>query len=230
MGCCGGVAMKRLVWASVVALMGCGDFPAIGPKEEPYITVILESKDSVAIRAILDANSLQNISLSGVADISIRSKSDHILNVHLYQMNLDALHIPNGLVFGTPKITFSARLNQFKSWQKEAERIPGLVSLDLSRNPIVNWSMGDGNASLTNLSMVDCGFSNLNLSVSGFPSLKEVYVGGNQLQDLPSLLTSHPTLKMDVYGNRICNPSPAVDAFLQRYNRDWRKNQVCPSS
>ncbi|MEN9353065.1 MAG: hypothetical protein RL318_390 [Fibrobacterota bacterium] len=223
--------VRQLFFAFLALVSGCTDFPDIGRSSEPYITRKLDPKDSVAVRAILDANSLHDSDWTDVAYISVFSENDRMITVSLDSKGLDTIHVPDGISFGSGKVMISASYNSLRTWQMELTKISHLIDVELSGNVMDSGvlNIGSGIAAVSAVNCTRCGIRKVNFTNSSLAALREMNLNGNEMIDFPEFAFSNAALKVSVRGNSICSPSPALDAFLQRYDRDWRKNQVCTS-
>ncbi|MEN9354779.1 MAG: hypothetical protein RL318_2104 [Fibrobacterota bacterium] len=221
---------RRLALATICfGLGGCNGFTALENSDEPVTYAITDSADIRSVRSLLNANGLDSLTPTGVASIVKIGTKVVEFSLNLSGKSLDTFHVPSGFSVSGEKVILSLGFNQLRSWPSEISMIPKINSLHLSKNPISNWESSTISNTLEEVSVTSSQLTDFDISLNKFPSLKEVNVGENFLQDLPVQFLSHPTLKVGVYGNRICNPSPALDAFLQRDDRNWRRSQVCSS-
>lgn len=179
--------------------------------------------DSAAVRAILDANSLDSVS---VAEVSLRAE-DRITLLDLQYRGLDTLPPDLG------------RLSSLRTLRLDRNALTGLppgigglrdlrfLLMDNNRLRTLPGEIGD----LDSLALL-VAFSNeldsVPSSIGKLTAITELRLEDNRLTRLPpEILALKPVLRLDVSGNRICALPESIAAWVDLYasDPDWRATQ-----
>ncbi len=81
--------------------------------------------------------------------------------------------------------------------------------------------------SLRKLHLWGNNFTQLPPEIGNLSGLQELYLKGNRLTDLPVNITNLKIKYLDVLDNKLCNVSSQIDAWLKKFNKEYRKLQQC---
>jgi len=195
---------KAIVLVLTTATMiGC---PGVnGPGDINYPAPI-DSGDSAAIRAILDSNGLQIVSVRKV--IPQYSKN------RIYQVNLDSL-----------------QLNSI-SITKDFEKLDSLTTINLSQNKLITISVPE---SLQFILGDRLSIDISNNSFPSFPlaifKIKRIFyfdISHNEISSIPQEVMNSTNTQFVFYYNKLCNVSNTVARWLDSTNTNWQNVQTCP--
>ena len=189
----------------------------------------VSAQDSVIIRAILDSNLLDSISVSGV--------NWYVGELDFSYMKLDSFYFPavSAQLQSIKVLRFYE--NRLKSVPKNISLIRGVEELWLSNNLIS--TLPDELFAMTGIKKMYLGnnlLTGVPSKIGDLNSLMYLDLAGNSLFSLPPEITKLSAslngcgyVPLFVSNNYLCNSSSAVEAFLNRFaENDWRKTQVCP--
>lgn len=211
-----------------------------------------EDTDTVAVRALLDSNSLQNV---GVASVTRINESGRIICLNLKNEKIGQsfiTHLTADIGALGALETLSLYNNDINHLPDEIGNLKNLRVLDLSHNYLTD--LPQTFSDLTNLTNLDIRYNRLrelplpicfckNLAtlqvwgnmISVLPKqigqltqLRELYLKGNRLTSLPvEILQCKKMTYIDLLENSICEPSPSINSFLKKFDPDWKKTQRC---
>ena len=159
------------------------------------------SCDSMVVRRTLDMVGMQQVRVHEV------TKTE---NGRIVELNLRGYPLPNGI-------------------PPDINKLIELRVLDLGQTglPIIFPDMGR----MTKLEIIRFDGDHIQMFSSGIGSctaLKELNLYGNELTVLPpSILNLDSLTYLNVGNNRLCWVDPAMAAWIDKYDPDWRTNQRC---
>lgn len=203
--------------------------------------------DSLAVRAILDSNGLNDIPVNSVAD----SSGGRIVILHLDSNSLTA--IPSEIGNLTSLQYLYLFDNSLSSLPAEIENLTYLMQLDIDRNNLDSIPSKIGNLSnLTYLGLSNNNLASLPLEIGNLTELEKLYLDSNSLTNIPteignltkliilhlnsnslttlpdSIVKLTPNVYLDLGYNSLDtgNLSVGIIAWADKYDPDWKKTQT----
>ena len=110
----------------------------------------------------------------------------------------------------------------------EIGKLKNLTSLDLRHNGIEKVPAALGKCgNLEFLWLWGNKMSELDPAITKLKKLKELYLNDNRLTTLPIGITRMRIIYIDLVGNKLCNLSPALDAWAKKIDTKYRSMQKC---
>lgn len=201
--------MKRIpFWKHIVSslplafcLIGCwGDYEA----GETVYPAAIDAGDSAAIRAILDSNGLENVTVRKVIDQYSKGRINFLT---LNSLGLDSF-------------TFTSDFNKLDSIYTVGLSFNSIVRINVSDSPKLSHI-----GIILNSNLLDSfPLSLLKIKSNGVIGVE---VEHNSISSIPlQLLGANITL--DCYYNKLCNVPDTIAHWLDGQTYNWRNFQTCP--
>jgi len=208
--------------------------------------------DKSVVRSILDKNSLKDVSVENVVELS---RDGRVIVLNLNKKGIDGVSItvfPSEIFRLTALKGLFLKGNALNEIPQEIGSLTELVELNLAEN-IDLGKLPSGIGNLKNLKILDirnCGLADLPPEIGNLKNLETLQMWGNNFIELPYCVTELANLKelylnnnkltnipydmikinlkyIDVQRNYLCNVLPAVDAWLSSRDRRYKDHQFC---
>lgn len=181
--------------------------------------------DSLAVRAILDTNSLDTLSVEDVTD----SSGGRITSLKIYCKGNSIIPAEIGRL--TNLINLNLFGNKISSLPSEIGKLTNLINLYLGGNFLTSLPTEISN--LKNLSTLDInsnGFTFLPPEIFELTNLDSLFIGNNKLVSLPAEIGNLINLKIiSAYENRIVRLPPEIGNLINLRILDLSLNYVLDS-
>ncbi len=242
------------LYAAALCLVVCSKNSATNPSSQ---NTVYDYSDTVAVRAILDANGLSSTSAGSptitvimldqnnhhrVKELNLINKGISVLSSRIEALTaMDIMRLDTNSISALPAeigkctslVLIQLPNNKLTTLPSEISSLHNLSTLILSHNSIS--SLPQGLWSLSKLSQLDLDFNQLTsipATVSTLTSLQRLTLNNNQLSALPVSLMQSSVQYMLLDNNHICKSTldPAFVAWLDnRAEQDWESTQgTCP--
>ncbi len=202
--------------------------------------------DSIAVRSILDENSLSDVSVGAVTardvtsgritvlDLSGRAVSDLTRNIGSLS-ELTTLNVRNNsLTFLPQEIGYLHNLqlcyldnNNVSFLPLELGFCSNLETLTISHNLLRNLATFALNLPVSTLDMSYNRLGYLPKNGSLLPNIQSLFLHNNQLELLPEALLQKELNEFTIANNRLCITSVSLSTWLSTYDEDWADSQEC---
>ena len=185
------------------------------------------SNDSLAVRAILDANNLQTVAVAGVVSYLDKTDTSRIGELNLQGKNITVIPKDIGQLTGLKALRLDS--NSIASLPPEIENCSSLRFLSIAKNKLTGLPSEIGKLkSLTNLNVSQNVIAALPDSIGKCSSLGTIKLQDNQLTTLPASIMGCPVIYIPVSNNKLCTVSDALKNWLDLLAEpDWAANQNC---
>jgi Leucine-rich repeat (LRR) protein len=220
--------LTRLSTVAVVltalTLVNCGS----GGKGTNGPALTTYGKDSLAVRNILDANSLQSVEVGGALS-PLNNEGTRIGELNLQGKNITVLPKDIGQLTALTALRLDS--NGITSLPPEIGNCTALLLLSVAQNGLTGLPSEIGKLkALTNLNLTQNSLASLPDLIGTCDSLKTIRLSGNQLTALPASIMSCPVGYIAVSNNKLCTGaiSDALKNWLDLWaESDWAANQNC---
>jgi Leucine-rich repeat (LRR) protein len=243
------IAVRQCWVGAVLFLISCGE-----KSTEPPVIVTLDpyTKDTMAIRKILDTNNLRGVAIDSKICLKDTKNPDRVGEVRLQGKNLSIIPKEIGeltfvklLILDSNSIrALPPEIGNCKSLtriQIVANRLTGLPpeiglldSLNtflLSHNELATLPAELGNLkALQSLTLDFNRLATIPASFGALTKLQRLLLNDNQITELPTSVTGITIQFLTMNNNKLCTVSDvAVKAWLDKLaDADWATNQNCP--
>jgi len=245
-----------ILWVSICLMMFFLFIIGCGKKETTAPTQILGvySKDSLAVRHILDANGLSSVVVGGTVSRRDQINQDRIGELNVQKMGitvippeigqltgLHTLYLDSNAITALPAeigncvalTVITASNNNLTALPAAIGKLTALKILSLSHNSIASLPSELGAAqALTTLKLDFNSLSTLPSSIGALKLMQVAYLNNNGLTALPSEITQCTLLKggiLTVAYNKLCSLPEIITLWMTNNTElNWQSTQQCP--
>jgi hypothetical protein len=201
--------------------------------------------DSIAVRMLLDANSLMSIDITDVAtrdadgrviELDLSGRGLTILPKEIGSLSMlrkldisrNSVHkFPGDIGYLRNLTTLHGDSNNLYMLPDEMRFIDSLSVITLRGNQLTEFNSLLAGLRITT---IDLGKNRLTMlpDVNNFfPVVRCLYLDNNELASLPPALTNLSPDTLTVYNNRLCDIPEPVTPWLDRHSPGWKASQTC---